>query len=160
MHVVTNVSWLFWNLYQKRILLISIMTIFNEKKSLAFYSRPRPKIWSGFQDRLIGQFSSYLGIEHATRIVSLSQRNAKQLNISNLKKENEIHATKPENHYETKRNFTFDRTKRNFTVYFVSRNKRKNFLFRFVLCFAKQKKWCELETLGNNNAVVGDWLRP
>jgi hypothetical protein len=89
----------------------------------------------------------------------LTQRNAKQQNISNLTKENEIHETKPEKNYETKQNFTFDDTKGNKTkqneislfILFreTSEISRNNFLFRFVSCFAKQRKGCEMEILGS-----------
>jgi hypothetical protein len=57
--------------------------------------------------------------------------------------------------YETKQNFTFDETKRNETKFrcFLCFAKQAKFhetifLFRFVSCFAKQKKGCEMETLG------------
>jgi hypothetical protein len=66
-------------------------------------------------------------------------RNAKQLNIWNLTKDNEIREPKPDKNYETKRNYPFDETKhnetkRNFAVYFVSQNKR-NFA-KQLFCFA------------------------
>jgi hypothetical protein len=83
-------------------------------------------------------------------------RNAKQLNILNLTKENEIHETKQDKNYETKRNFTFDETKRNEVSLFIlfretSEISRNCFLFRFVSCFAKQKKGCEMETILSTN---------
>jgi hypothetical protein len=84
-------------------------------------------------------------------------RNAKNLNIWNLTKENEIHETKPEK--ITKRNEILlltkqNETKRNEISLFIlfretSKISRNNFLFRFVSCFAKQKKGCEMETLIN-----------
>jgi hypothetical protein len=80
-----------------------------------------------------------------------SLRNAKQLNIRNLTKVNGIYETKLEKIYETKWNFTYHETKRNemkrneISLFFVFCE--TTFLFRFVLCFAKQKKWCEMETL-------------
>jgi hypothetical protein len=85
-----------------------------------------------------------------------SLRNAKQLNIRNVTKVNGTHKMKLEKIYETKQNFTFyetkrNETKRNFSQFFVFREtskiSRNNFLFRFVLCFAKQKKGSEMETL-------------
>jgi hypothetical protein len=83
-----------------------------------------------------------------------SLRNAKQLNIRNLTKVNGIHETKLEKIYETKWNFNFHETKQNETkfccfLYFAKQAKfrKTTSLFRFVSCFAKQKKWCEMETL-------------
>jgi hypothetical protein len=74
-------------------------------------------------------------------------RKAKQLNIWNVTKENEIRGPKPDTNYETKRNFTFDETKQNETKFrglfcFAKQAKFREtiFLFRFVSCFAKQKK--------------------
>jgi hypothetical protein len=76
-----------------------------------------------------------------------SLRNAKQLKIRNVTKVNGTHEVKLEKIYETKRNFTFYETKRNETKFrsFLCFAKQAKFrettcLFRFVSCFAKQKK--------------------
>jgi hypothetical protein len=65
--------------------------------------------------------------------------------------------------YETKRNFTFDETKRNETKFrclfwFAKQAKFRETicLFRFVSCFAKQKKGCEMETQGSTSELLKD----
>jgi hypothetical protein len=129
-HFVTNLSWLFRNLYRKRILLISIMTIFNEKNlgflgpGLKFVVVSRIGFMANFHNNLELNIKMQQELFHWLR-------NAKQLNIWNLTKENEIHETKADKNYETKRNFTFDETKRNETK------------FRCLFCFAKQAKFRE-----------------
>jgi hypothetical protein len=137
-HFVTNLGWLFRNLYRKRILLISIMTIFNEK-NLGFLG-PALKFVVVFRIGFMANFHNNLELN-----IKMQQelfhwlRNAKQLN--NLTKENEIHETKPDKNYETKRNFTFDETqpnetKQNKTSLFIlfrktSKISQNSFLFRF-----------------------------
>jgi hypothetical protein len=97
--------------------------------------------------------------ENATRIVSLTQRNTKQLNISNLTKGNEIHEMKHAKKLRNKTKFYFwrNKTKRNETKFrclfcFAKQAKFRETicLFRFVSCFAKQRKGCEMETLIGN----------
>jgi hypothetical protein len=157
MHIVANVSWLFWNLYRKRILLISIMTIFNEKKSWLFTVGLGLKFEVVFRIGLFTYWPIFIIFRNWTlkcnKNCSLTQRNAKQLNISNLTKENEIHETEPQNNYEMKRNFTFDETKRNFAVYFVSRNKQ-NFAKQFFvsLCFVFRET---MKMMRNGNPTFG-----
>jgi hypothetical protein len=75
----------------------------------------------------------------------LRNEKQKQLNIRNDTKVNGIHETKPDIVYETKRNFTFYETKRNEISLFLcfakqAKFRETTFLFRFVSCFAKQKK--------------------
>jgi hypothetical protein len=95
-HFVTKISWLFWNLYRKRILFISIMTIFNDKKNflvlglgLKFEVVFRIDILVNFHNILELNIKMQQGLFHWLR-------NAKQLNILHLTTENEIHETKPE----------------------------------------------------------------
>jgi hypothetical protein len=83
-----------------------------------------------------------------------SLRNAKQLNIGNITKVNRIHDTKLEKKLRNETKFYLSRneTKGNKISLFLCFAKQAKFretafLFRFVSCFAKQKKGCERETL-------------
>jgi hypothetical protein len=91
------------------------MTIFNEKKSWFLGLGLKFEVF--FR---IGFYILELNIKMQQELFHWL-RNAKQLNICNLTKENEIHERKLKK--ITKQNFTLDET-RNFAFYFVSRNKR------------------------------------
>jgi hypothetical protein len=103
------------------------MTIFNEKRFLAFM--PRPKILSCFRDRFLVNFHNNL---------KLNARFARFKKPEQFSKRNEILLL-------TKRNETKFRCFCCFAK--QAKFRETTFLFRFVSCFAKQKKGCEMETL-------------
>jgi hypothetical protein len=122
----TKVSWLFRNMYRKTILLIPIMTIFSGKK-----------------------FLGLLGLGLKIEVIF-------GIDIWNVTEVNGIHEAKTGKKLrnETKFYFWRNKTKRNeISLFFLFREtyhtkfRETIFWFRFVSCFAKQKKWCEMETL-------------
>jgi hypothetical protein len=135
-----------------------------KKNSWLTKPKPRPKIlqYEAFGIAFLVHFHNVLELNTKMQQQWFHWlRNAKQQNICSLTKVNGIHETKQEKNYETKQNLTSDETKRNETKFccfycFAKQAKFRetNVLFRFVSCFAKQKKGCEMETLILYNCSV------
>jgi hypothetical protein len=143
-HFVTKLSWLFWNLYRRRILLIPIMNIFDEKTILGLLG-----LGLKFEVAFGIYFSWPIFIIFWNWTLKCNKklfhwlRNAKQLNIRNLTKVNVIHETKQEKNYG-----------RNEILLLKKQNEKKRNEISLFFCFAlfrvsrnKKRMWN-----GNPNA--------